>query len=74
MSCGARAAAPLSGSRSPAGARSPPPPSFLSGLGALAHRLLTFKRWGDEHRYVMRFLVCFLIMIAELLFENCMVW
>jgi hypothetical protein len=46
----------------------------VAGLVTLGHRLLTFKRWGDEHRYVMRFLICFVIMVAELLVENCMVW
>lgn len=36
--------------------------------------MFVFKRWGDENRYALRFLVCFVAMIAELLFENCMVW
>jgi hypothetical protein len=52
----------------------PHPPTTPPGLGKLGHAILTFRRWSDEYRYVPRFLVCFIIMIAELLFENCMVW
>jgi hypothetical protein len=51
-----------------------PSPPTKPGLVKLAHQMLTFHRWGDEHRYVLRFLVIFLLMIVELLFENCMVW
>lgn len=35
---------------------------------------MTFKRWGDEFPYVLRFLGCFAAMIVELLWENIMVW
>lgn len=40
----------------------------------LARRILTFRRWGDEYPHVGRFCAWFGIMIAELLFENFMVW
>jgi hypothetical protein len=40
----------------------------------LGYHVMTFKRWGDEFPYVLRFLVCFAAMIVELLWENIMVW
>mmetsp|Transcript_14735 Transcript_14735/g.36745 ORF Transcript_14735/g.36745 Transcript_14735/m.36745 type:complete len:387 (-) Transcript_14735:193-1353(-) len=59
---------------------SPDPPGWLlkplamTGLVYLGLKLLTFKRWGDEHRAVPRFLACFLAMLVELSVENGMVW
>jgi hypothetical protein len=38
------------------------------------HRILLFKRWGDEYAYVARFALWFTAMVVELLWENCMVW
>ncbi|GFR39788.1 hypothetical protein Agub_g273 [Astrephomene gubernaculifera] len=45
-------------------------------LVALAQgwRVLTFRRWRDEHAHVGRFLACFCAMLAELAVENCVVW
>eukprot|EP00198_Chlamydomonas_reinhardtii_P000275 XP_001689610.1 predicted protein [Chlamydomonas reinhardtii] len=40
----------------------------------LGWRLLRFRRWRDETAQVPRFLVCFLVMLAELTIENCVVW
>lgn len=48
----------------------PQPPGIL----LLARRILTFRRWRDEHAQVTRFLCCFLLMMAELTVENCVVW
>lgn len=45
-----------------------------TGLLYLLLRLLSFQRWADEHRYVPRFLACFMVMLVELAWENCMVW
>jgi DNA mismatch repair protein MutS2 len=45
-----------------------------AGGAELARRILTFRRWGDEYPHVGRFCLWFAIMIAELLFENFMVW
>jgi hypothetical protein len=45
-----------------------------AGLLFLCYHVMTFKRWGDEFPYVLRFLVCFAAMIVELLWENIMVW
>lgn len=47
---------------------------LCTGLAWMLLRLVTFRRWADETRYVPRFLLCFLIMVAELTVENCMVW
>ncbi len=44
------------------------------GILLLARRILTFRRWRDEHAQVPRFLCCFLLMMAELIIENCVVW
>lgn len=48
----------------------------LAAAGALelARKIVTFRRWGDEYPYVGRFCLWFSLMIAELLFENFMVW
>jgi DNA mismatch repair protein MutS2 len=46
----------------------------LAAAAELARRILTFQRWGDEYPYVPRFCAWFALMIAELLFENFMVW
>jgi DNA mismatch repair protein MutS2 len=40
----------------------------------LARRILAFRRWGDEYPHVGRFCLWFCLMIAELLFENFMVY
>lgn len=45
-----------------------------TGIVYLSMKLLTFRRWADEHRHVLRFCVCFLVMLLELSFENGMVW
>lgn len=45
-----------------------------SGLAALGYHILTFKRWGDEYPYVLRFVAFFVAMVVELLWENVMVW
>lgn len=45
-----------------------------AGLLFLCYHILTFRRWGDEYPYVMRFLLCFSAMVVELLWENVMVW
>lgn len=44
------------------------------GVLLLGWRLLRFRRWRDETAQVPRFLVCFLVMLAELTIENCVVW
>lgn len=46
----------------------------IIGILLLARRILTFRRWRDEHAQVTRFLCCFLLMMAELTVENCVVW
>ncbi|KAF6255128.1 hypothetical protein COO60DRAFT_1702962 [Scenedesmus sp. NREL 46B-D3] len=56
-----------------------PPEIFWKALLAasllfLCYHVMTFKRWGDEFPYVLRFLGCFAAMIVELLWENIMVW
>ena len=51
------------------------PCSILStGACGLIFKLITFRRWGDETACVPRFLVCFMLMVAELSVENGMVW
>lgn len=45
-----------------------------AGLGVLGYAIATFKRWGDEFGSVPKFLICFGVMVVELLWENCMVW
>ncbi|GAX85052.1 hypothetical protein CEUSTIGMA_g12472.t1 [Chlamydomonas eustigma] len=47
---------------------------ILSGAVLLLLGLLKFKRWGDETKYIPRFVVCFSLAMAELSIENCMVW
>lgn len=40
----------------------------------LGYHVLTFRRWSDEYPFVLRFLVCFVVLVVELLWENVMVW
>jgi len=47
--------------------------SDLAVLALICYNLLLFKRWGDENPHVLRFVVCFALMIAELLTENMLV-
>ena len=48
--------------------------SMLQGMAALAFRLLTFRRWGDEMPYARRFFVAFGLLILELSIENFFIW
>ena len=43
-------------------------------MGALAVRLLTFRRWNDEMPYAKPFFMAFGILIAELYIENFFIW
>jgi hypothetical protein len=47
---------------------------WVPALGATGYAILTLRRWEGEAPYVRRFLLWFAAMVAELLFENCMVW
>jgi hypothetical protein len=62
--------------RRPDGCRGglPCPPPLPAALLVLLYKIVTFKRWSDEYPYVIRFSVCILLMIVELLWENVMVW
>ncbi|KAG2444775.1 hypothetical protein HXX76_001518 [Chlamydomonas incerta] len=46
----------------------------LVGVLLLGRELLRFRRWRDETAQVPRFLACFVVMLAELSIENCVVW
>ena len=57
-------------------ARSSPTPDlfFGSGLGAISYKLITFHRWNDELRYLRRFSIVLVALVAELVVENILVW
>jgi hypothetical protein len=40
----------------------------------LAHRLIVFKRWGDELKQLPSFLLWFTLAVVELVVENFFVW
>lgn len=48
--------------------------AYNTGLVVLGYHVLTFRRWSDEYPFVLRFLVCFVVLVVELLWENVMVW
>lgn len=45
-----------------------------AGMGALALRLLTFKRWNDEIPYARKFFIAFGFLLLELAVENFFTW
>ena len=47
---------------------------LLQAMAALALRLLTFRRWGDEMPYARRFFVAFGFLLLELSIENFFIW
>lgn len=48
--------------------------AYNAALVAIGYHVLTFRRWSDEYPFVLRFLVCFVVLVVELLWENVMVW
>ena len=45
-----------------------------AGMGALAIKLLKFRRWNDEIPYARKFFVAFILLLVELGVENFFTW
>ncbi len=45
-----------------------------AGMGVLAIKLLTFRRWNDEIPYARKFFIAFVLLLVELGVENFFTW